>query len=93
MDTKRTAQGDIAGKVWPALPYEEWKDPQDTLHLWTQIVGKRRIEIMESQHNDRPWITFALASIAQLMIILDISIRAAPRGAMLRSYRGARNSF
>jgi hypothetical protein len=25
---------------WPALPYEEWKDTYDTLHLWTQVVGK-----------------------------------------------------
>jgi EmrB/QacA subfamily drug resistance transporter len=29
---------------------------------------------MEGQHNERPWITFSLASIAQLMIILDVSI-------------------
>ena len=28
---------------WPALPFEEWKDTCDTLHLWTQIVGKIRL--------------------------------------------------
>ena len=28
---------------WPALRYEEWKDTQATLHLWTQIVGKIRL--------------------------------------------------
>lgn len=28
--------------VWPALPYEEWKDTAATLHRWTQIVGKVR---------------------------------------------------
>jgi hypothetical protein len=28
---------------WPVLRYEEWKDTQATLHLWTQIVGKIRL--------------------------------------------------
>lgn len=27
-------------EVWPALPYEAWKDTYATLHMWTQIVGK-----------------------------------------------------
>jgi hypothetical protein len=26
--------------LWPALPYEAWKDTYATLHMWTQIVGK-----------------------------------------------------
>jgi len=26
--------------VWPALPYEAWKDTYATLHLWMQVVGK-----------------------------------------------------
>jgi hypothetical protein len=25
---------------WPALPYDAWKDTYDTLHLWSQVVGK-----------------------------------------------------
>ena len=25
---------------WPSLPYEEWKETYETLHMWTQIVGK-----------------------------------------------------
>jgi len=29
---------------WPALPpFESWKDTYDTLHMWTQIVGKVRL--------------------------------------------------
>jgi hypothetical protein len=28
---------------WPALPYADWKDTCQTLHLWTQIVGKVRL--------------------------------------------------
>ena len=27
-------------ELWPALPYDTWKDTYATLHLWTQIVGK-----------------------------------------------------
>jgi hypothetical protein len=26
--------------IWPALPYDEWKDTYATLHMWSQIVGK-----------------------------------------------------
>ena len=29
---------------WPSLPLEEWKDTCATLHMWTQIVGKVRLE-------------------------------------------------
>jgi hypothetical protein len=29
--------------AWPELPYEAWKKTCDTLHLWTQIVGKIRM--------------------------------------------------
>ena len=29
---------------WPALPLEEWKDTVSTLHMWSQIVGKIRLE-------------------------------------------------
>ena len=25
---------------WPALPLEAWKDTCDTLHMWSQVVGK-----------------------------------------------------
>jgi Family of unknown function (DUF5996) len=28
---------------WPDLPYAAWKDTRDTLHLWTQVVGKIRL--------------------------------------------------
>ena len=31
-----------APDAWPDLPLERWKDTLDTLHLWTQIVGKIR---------------------------------------------------
>jgi hypothetical protein len=28
---------------WPSLPLAEWRDTCDTLHMWTQIVGKVRM--------------------------------------------------
>ena len=28
---------------WPDLPLAAWRDTRDTLHLWTQIVGKIRL--------------------------------------------------
>jgi hypothetical protein len=31
--------------VWPSLPYEEWKDTYETLHMWTQVVGKIRLAL------------------------------------------------
>src|SRR5689334_14837386 len=30
---------------WPALPLHEWQDTYHTLHMWTQIVGKIRMEM------------------------------------------------
>ena len=31
--------------IWPALPYESWKETCATLHMWTQIVGKIRLTL------------------------------------------------
>jgi Family of unknown function (DUF5996) len=31
--------------TWPELPLEAWKDTYATLHMWTQIVGKVRLEL------------------------------------------------
>ncbi len=35
--------------VWPEIDYEGWKDTQETLHLWSQIIGKIRL-------TQTPWI-------------------------------------
>ena len=32
-------------ECWPALPLESWKDTCDTLHMWTQDVGKVRLAL------------------------------------------------
>jgi hypothetical protein len=31
--------------LWPALPLAEWKDTYETLHMWTQIVGKIKLAL------------------------------------------------
>jgi hypothetical protein len=39
--------GDIAnGAAWPELPkYSDWEESCTTVHMWTQIVGKVRLEL------------------------------------------------
>ena len=32
----------------PSLPLEDWKGTKETLHRYTQIVGKVRLEILPS---------------------------------------------
>jgi len=39
----------INNKHWPALPLDSWQDTYETLHLWSQIIGKIRLSQM-------PWI-------------------------------------
>jgi hypothetical protein len=34
-----------AAEIWPALPLEDWRETQKTLHLWTQIVGKVKLAL------------------------------------------------
>jgi len=42
---QRENQAEKHMENWPALPYEAWKDTCETLHMWTQIVGKVRMEL------------------------------------------------
>ena len=30
---------------WPGLSYEQWADTWDTLHLWTQVIGKVKLAL------------------------------------------------
>ena len=36
---------------WPALPWSEWEQTADTLHMWTQIVGKTRLALTPLQNH------------------------------------------
>jgi hypothetical protein len=44
-NTPTAALQTSVGDTWPALPYDEWKDTLDTLHMWTQIAGKVKLEL------------------------------------------------
>jgi hypothetical protein len=37
--------------AWPALPWDEWADAANTLHMWTQIVGKTRLALTPLQNH------------------------------------------
>ena len=39
----------VAVKEWPALPYEAWHETRDTLHMYTQILGKFRLELSPAE--------------------------------------------
>jgi hypothetical protein len=38
-------------ETWPSLPWEEWEATASTLHMWTQIVGKTRLELTPLQNH------------------------------------------
>jgi hypothetical protein len=45
---------DTAGSTpttWPALPVRDWQATRDTLHLWTQIVGKIRLALAPPENH------------------------------------------
>ena len=35
----------MSSPEWPELPFTEWEQTCDTLHMWTQIVGKTRLAL------------------------------------------------
>jgi hypothetical protein len=40
-----TPMGSERDRIWPDLPYEEWKDTYHALHLWSQVVGKVKLAL------------------------------------------------
>jgi hypothetical protein len=43
-DARNTAVSD-SPVCWPALPLSAWQNTRDTLHMWTQIIGKVRLAL------------------------------------------------
>jgi hypothetical protein len=39
------------GGRWPALPYEDWRETKETLHRYTQIVGKIRMSLVPPRNH------------------------------------------
>ncbi len=40
---------DLSTERWPSIPYPDWEATCTTLHMWTQVVGKVRLEFT-------PWV-------------------------------------
>lgn len=38
-------------EAWPALPLQGWQETYHNLHMWTQIVGKVRLELTENTNH------------------------------------------
>lgn len=45
MATKSTTSQLSKFEAWPSLPLAEWSATRDTLHMWTQIIGKVRLAL------------------------------------------------
>ncbi len=45
MATNTQPDASRATTAWPALPLDEWRATQETLHRWTQIVGKLKLAL------------------------------------------------
>jgi uncharacterized protein DUF5996 len=41
----------MSEQLWPALPYGAWNTTRETLHMWTQIVGKTRLELCAMENH------------------------------------------
>jgi hypothetical protein len=39
------------GDAWPSLPLGEWQETYETLHRWTQVVGKIRMSLSPPQNH------------------------------------------
>jgi hypothetical protein len=42
---------DMSNPAWPELPWTAWADTAETLHMWTQIVGKTRLALTPLQNH------------------------------------------
>ena len=45
------ANVETTAESWPALPLESWQPTLETLHRWTQIVGKTRLALAPFQNH------------------------------------------
>ena len=62
----------MAEELWPALPYDAWKDTYGTLHMWTQVVGK--VALAQAPPLNHSW------SIAMQVTPRGLSTRTLPHG-------------
>ena len=70
--TERIIAG-MRDEVWPALPYDAWKDTFATLHMWTQVVGK--VALAKAPPINHSW------GVALQVTARGLSTRALPYGS------------
>src|SRR5262245_47458842 len=70
----------MADDLWPALPYDEWKDTYATLHMWSQIVGK--IALAQAAPVNHSW-----------AIALDVTARGLTTKTLPHGQRSFRIAF
>jgi len=70
----------MADDLWPALPYDEWKDTYATLHMWSQIVGK--IALAQAAPVNHSW-----------AISLDVTARGLTTKTLPHGQRSFRIAF
>ena len=63
----------MTSALWPALPYDEWKDTYATLHMWMQVAGKVALALAPPINHS--W------AIALQITARGIATRALPHGA------------
>jgi hypothetical protein len=68
-----SAKASIDNNAWPGLAYTDWQDSCNTLHLWTQVVGKVKLALAPVSNH---WWS----------IVLYVSARGLTTGPM--AYRG-----
>jgi hypothetical protein len=57
-------------EIWPALPYDAWKDTYATLHMWMQVVGK--VALAQAPPLNHSW------AIAMMVTPRGLSTRTLP---------------
>jgi hypothetical protein len=82
MESIRKTQQRGREESWPALPFEAWRDTRETLHLWTQIVGKVRMELSPPVNH---WWHVALYVTPRGLTTSPIPYQGAPLPSILTS--------
>src|SRR6476660_2307379 len=62
----------MSDELWPALPYDAWKDTYATLHMWMQVAGK--VALAQAPPVNHSW------AIAMQITPRGISTRTLPYG-------------
>jgi Family of unknown function (DUF5996) len=85
----------VARGDWPELPYEEWLETRDTLHMYLQVIGKVRLALapMEPQWAQVPLYVTArglnTSPIPHAAGVFDIDIDLVDHVVAVRTAHGA----